>query len=64
MGKDECEHMLIFTKIMKTSLYDSKNGKAAKIRTLIDKLQKTPIKGFTVVHLVKMDESFVTKLSS
>ncbi len=64
MGKDECEHMLIFTKIMKTSLYDSKNGKAAKIRTLIDKLQKTPIKGFTVVHLVKMDENFVTRLSS
>ncbi|MDJ1473101.1 hypothetical protein QNI19_03595 [Cytophagaceae bacterium DM2B3-1] len=64
MGKDECEHMLIFTKIMKTSLYDSKNGKAAKIRGLIDKLQKINVKGFTVITLIKMDESFVARLSS
>lgn len=64
MGKDECEHMLIFTKIMKTSLYDSKNGKAAKIRSLIDKIQKINVKGFTITKLIKMDESFVARLSS
>jgi hypothetical protein len=64
MGKDECEHMLVFTKIMKTSLYDSKNGKAAKIRSLIEKLQKMNVKGFTVIKLIKMDEGFVARLSA
>jgi hypothetical protein len=64
LGKENCDRMLIFTKILKTSLYDSKNGKAAKIRSLIDRLNKTEQKSFSITSLIKMDENFVNRLSS
>jgi tetratricopeptide (TPR) repeat protein len=64
LGKDNCERMLLFTKILKTSLYDSKNGKAAKIRSLVEKLAKTHEKGFSITNYIKMDEGFINRLTS
>jgi hypothetical protein len=64
LGKDSCDSMLLFTKLLKTSLYDSKNGKAAKVRLLVDKMNKTDSRTFSLLSLVKMDESFVNRLSS
>lgn len=64
LGKDNCERMLVFTKILKTSLYDSKNGKAAKIRALVDKLNRTEQDGFSISNYIKMDESFIARLTT
>jgi hypothetical protein len=64
LGKDNCERMLLFTKILKTSLYDSKNGKAAKIRSLVEKLAKTHEKGFSITNYIKMDEGFINRLTT
>jgi hypothetical protein len=63
LGKESCERMLLFTKILKTSLYDSKNGKAAKIRSLVEKLNRTDQAGFSISRYIKMDENFINKLS-
>lgn len=64
LGKDNCDRMLIFTKIMKTSLYDNKNGKISKIRNLVEKLSRTEQQGFSISNYIKMDEGFVSRLAA
>lgn len=65
LGKENCERMLLFTKILKTSLYDSKNGKAAKIKSLVDKLNRLKEDtSFSISKFIKMDENFINKLSA
>ncbi|BDD08449.1 hypothetical protein FUAX_08810 [Fulvitalea axinellae] len=63
LGKDVCERILMFTKILKISISDSKRQKAMKIRSLIEKMPENTPTVFAPTKLVKMDDSFVDKLS-
>ncbi len=59
MGKDSCEHIVIFIKLLKTALGESKKTRQDKIRQLADKYNslKKPI--FSVGTFIRMDEDFV-----
>jgi hypothetical protein len=64
LGKENCERAIIFTKILKTAIYDSKNDKMDKIKPLIDKLNKTYEPGFSISKYIKMDQHFVLSLAN
>ena len=63
LGKDNCEHILIFTKILKTSINDVKKNKSDKIRTLVEKMKNCTVNYFAPTLYVKLDEKFISKLS-
>ena len=62
LGKDACEHVVIFTKMLKISISDSKKNKKAKIETLAEKIQHINLEYFTPTLLVKIDEDFIDSL--
>ena len=64
LGKEEAESSDLFIKILKAAMSDSKLGKAAKIKSLVDKLRTAEYPVFSAVRLVKMDENFINVLSS
>ncbi|HEY8399845.1 MAG TPA: hypothetical protein VIK89_01215 [Cytophagaceae bacterium] len=63
LGKNNCSHILIFTKILKTSLNDVKKSKQVKIQGYINKLKKSSIPHFSPLKYVKLDEDFITRLT-
>lgn len=63
LGKDNCSHILLFTKILKTSLNDTKKSKAVKIQGYINKLKKITPPHFSFLKYMKMDEEFIARLS-
>ncbi len=63
MGKDDCEHVVIFTKILKISISDSKKNKKSKIESLADKIKNIELDYFTPTLLVKIDDDFINTLS-
>ncbi|MTI31733.1 hypothetical protein [Xanthovirga aplysinae] len=63
LGKENCEHILLFTKIMKISLSDAKRHKYEKIKDLSDRFQFMKEGGFTPTKYIKMDERFLVRLS-
>ena len=62
LGKDTCESIVVFTKILKISVSDVKRDKYNKIKTLAEKFSRYEMKHFAPTMLIKMDESFVNKL--
>lgn len=63
MGKDNVEHILIFTKIMKISISDIKKNKTSKIKSLAEKFNALKRDYFAPTMYVKMDEHFIERLS-
>ena len=63
LGKDACEHVIIFTKMLKISISDSKKNKKAKIESLAEKIRNIELDYFTPTLLVKIDEGFIDSLS-
>lgn len=63
LGKDSCEHVIIFTKMLKISISDSKRNKKAKIQALADKFKNFEMNFFNPTMLIKVDEEFVNTLS-
>ncbi len=63
LGKDNCDHILIFTKILKTSINDVKKNKSDKIRALVEKMKNMKVTYFAPTLYVKLDEKFINKLS-
>ncbi|MES2733130.1 MAG: hypothetical protein V4714_15390 [Bacteroidota bacterium] len=64
LGKENCERAILFTKILKTAIYDSKNDKLDKLKPLIDKLNKTFENGFSISKYIKMDQHFIVSLAN
>lgn len=62
-GKDECENIHLFIKILKISVSEAKKEKAKKISAILPKLTALKVSYFAPTMLVKLDESFVTKLT-
>jgi hypothetical protein len=63
LGKDECDHVIDFTKMLKISISDSKRNKKSKIEGLADKFKSYKLSYFTPTLLIKTDEDFVDALS-
>ncbi len=62
-GKDSCEHILLFTKILKTSISDVKKNKFEKIKSMSDKFARLERKHFMPTKYIKMDDEFVKSMS-
>ncbi len=62
LGKDNCDSIVIFTKILKISVSDVKRDKYNKIRALAERFARFDMKHFAPTMLIKMDESFINKL--
>jgi hypothetical protein len=63
LGKDACEHVVIFTKMLKISISDSKKNKKTKIESLADKIKNIEVDYFAPTLLVKINEEFIDSLS-
>lgn len=63
LGKDACEHVVIFTKMLKISISDSKKNKKFKIENLAEKIKNIEKDYFSPTLLVKINEEFIDNLS-
>lgn len=61
-GKESSEHISLFIKILKAALGDNKRAKAAKIRSLVEKLKQQNVNHFSPIKHLKLDEKFINKL--
>lgn len=62
-GKDECENIHLFIKILKISVSEAKKEKAKKISAILPKLTGLKVDYFAPTMLVKLDDLLVTKLT-
>jgi len=61
-GKHACENILLFIKILKIAVSESKKDKRKKIASLVPKLQATKISYYAPTMFVRMDEKFIENL--
>ena len=64
IGKDVCENVLLFLKILKTAISEAKREKAEKISAIIPKFKSVTVSYFTPTSLIRMDEKFVENLTA
>ncbi len=62
LGKENCESIVIFSKILKISVSDVKRDKYNKIQSLSEKFNRYDMKNFSPTMLIKMDENFINRL--
>ncbi len=63
LGKETCIHVVLFTKVLKTSIQSNKQEKEAKISSIFEKLTKMNYTGFNLSQYIKLDEQFLQRLS-
>jgi hypothetical protein len=63
LGKEKCEHLLVFSKILKISQSDAKKNKQEKISVLAEKLRSYEFLSFMPTLLVPADEDFIASLA-
>ena len=61
-GKDECENVLVFFKILKVATSESKRDKPRKINALIQKFKLLTVNYFAPTMMIRMDGKFVDAL--
>ena len=62
-GKDSCENIMLFLKILKISTSEAKKEKSKKITALIPRLNLTTETYFAPTKLIKLDDKFVRLLT-
>lgn len=62
-GKDSCENIQLFIKILKIATSEAKKEKGKKINAIVPRFNATTVKYFSPTKLVKMDEKLVGKLT-
>ncbi|NJN41796.1 MAG: hypothetical protein HC811_05745 [Flammeovirgaceae bacterium] len=62
LGKDSCENIMLFIKIMKVAVSEAKKEKKKKINNLIPKFKFIKVSYFAPTMLIRMDDAFVDKL--
>jgi hypothetical protein len=62
-GKDACENILLFLKVLKISTSEAKKEKAKKITALIPRLSTITVHYFAPTRLIKLDDKFVRLLT-
>ncbi len=63
LGKDNCEHVLVFTKVLKIAISESKRNKYEKIQQLAEKFKTIDAPYFAPTKYVKFDETLLQKLA-
>lgn len=63
LGKDKCEHIIIYTKILKTAISDVKRNKVDKLNKLVEKLVEVNVPHFSPSSLIKFKGDFVQRIS-
>ena len=62
IGKDACENVLTFLKILKIAVSEAKREKHKKISALIPKFKAMKVDYFAPTGLIRMDEKFIERL--
>ena len=62
IGKDACENVLTFLKILKIAVSEAKKEKHKKISALIPKFKSLSVNYFAPTSYIRMDEKFVERL--
>ena len=62
IGKDACENVLTFLKILKIAVSEAKKEKQKKISALIPKFRSMSVNYFAPTYFIRMDEKFVERL--
>ncbi|MBS1508084.1 MAG: hypothetical protein JSS79_15695 [Bacteroidetes bacterium] len=63
-GKDDCENVLLFLKILRVATSEAKKEKAKKIAAIIPKFKEVTVNYFAPTALIKMDEGFIDALAA
>ena len=63
-GKDECENVLLFLKILKIATSEAKKEKPKKIAAFIPKFKEAKVNYFSPTSFIKMDEAFIKRLTA
>ena len=63
LGKEKCQHIVVYSKIFKASINQVKKGKATKINSYMPKLLKVKPDYFSPFNLIRLDDDFVNRLS-
>ncbi len=63
-GKDECENVLLFLKILKIATSEAKKEKGKKISSVIPKFKVINVTYFAPTCFVRMDEQFIENLTA
>jgi len=61
-GKNECENVLYFVKILRVGVSEAKKEKQKKIKSLIPKFKTAQVNYFSPTTLIKMDADFISRL--
>jgi hypothetical protein len=63
LGKDSCENILLFLKVLKITTSEAKKEKAKKINAVIPKLKAIDVNYFAPTLLIRFDEKLVKYLT-
>ncbi|NBP70856.1 MAG: hypothetical protein EBU52_19210 [Cytophagia bacterium] len=63
LGKDSCENILLFLKVLKITTSEAKKEKAKKISALLPRLKTLDVKYFAPTLLIRFDDKFVKQLT-
>jgi len=63
-GKDDCENVMLFLKILRIATSEAKKEKAKKITAVIPKFKEIKVGYFAPTALIKMDDEFVEALAA
>ena len=64
LGKESCEHIVAFSKLLKTAISGSKLNMADMIRVLLSKMPEANANHLIITDLIKKDEDLIQRLSS
>lgn len=62
LGKNNCVHVLLFSKILKTAISDGKKSKIAKAQNLLTKLSKNIPSYYSPLKYIRLDEDFISRI--
>ncbi|WP_291726433.1 hypothetical protein [Bernardetia sp.] len=62
MGKEHCEHVINFVKILKTAVNDTKRNKQHKIRSIFNKMKDQDRKHFSPTKYILFDEKLMAMI--
>lgn len=62
-GKDSCENIQLFLKILKIATSEAKKEKAKKISSVIPRLSTLQVSYFAPTKLIKLDDKFISLLT-
>ncbi len=64
LGKDDCENVLLFLKMLKIATSESKKEKEKKISAVIPRLKLIELNYFAPTRLIKLDDKFIDSLAA